>query len=456
MDSSKQRPTIDLPLDQLIEHALSELQRLQYSRRSLRRYRTVWTRLIDFAREHQLGNVLSEPLAHRFVEAYRLNSPDDTARRDNWRLHVVHLVKILCAFARDGLLERARTDMKRLQPPASMRRAIEDYAQYARNRRYHSDTTVREATTTITRFTNFLASHGVPSLDQLQPVDIVSFIASRERLGRKAQSHLAYNLRSFLRFLLLRGFVGQDFCPVLPRIPVPRDALVPSVWEPELLEKLLQAVDRTSPKGRRDYAIMMLAARLGLRVGDIRALRLDDINWRSATIELIQTKTRAPLTLPIPAEVGEALIDYLQHSRPRVAYREVFLRSSPPFTPFATDTHLHRVIRYWKEFAGIRFRSKQHQGMHSLRHTLATRLLREQTPFHVISEILGHASSASTMIYAKDRAMPQVRGKHGQFGVQVGALLIPAKQRMDRVGVPQIVHARPFARPAVVDATTQK
>ncbi len=401
MDSSKQRATIDLPLDQLIEHALSELQRLQYSRRSLRRYRTVWTRLHDFARERELGNVLSEQLAHRFVEAYRTSSKENTTSRDRWRLHVVHLVKVLCAFARDGLVERDRADRKRVQIPASMKKAVEDYGQYARNRRYLSESTVRAAITTAIWFANYLESRGVLSFDQLQPADVLSYVASRQRLARKTQSHLVYNLRSLFRFLLLRGFVAQDFCPVLPPIPVPHDALVPSVWEPELVEKLLQAVDRSSPNGKRDYAIMMLAARLGLRVGDIRALRLDDIHWRIATIEVTQSKTRAPLTLPIPAEVGEALIDYLQHGRPQVAYREVFLRSTPPFTPFATDTHLHRVIAQWRQLAGIRFKSKQRHGLHSLRHTLTTRLLHEQTPFHVISEILGHASPATTMIYAK-------------------------------------------------------
>jgi integrase len=100
-------------------------------------------------------------------------------------------------------------------------------------------------------------------------------------------------------------------------------------------------------------------------------------------------------------EVGLALIDYLRSGRPPSQRREVFLCLTPPFEPFAERNNLHCVVKYWRELAGIEFRAKQRAGLHSLRHTLATRLLREQTPFHVISAVLGHASAATTFIYAK-------------------------------------------------------
>ena len=107
------------------------------------------------------------------------------------------------------------------------------------------------------------------------------------------------------------------------------------------------------------------------------------------------------LRLPLPEEVGEALIDYLRFGRPKTEYREVFLKLNPPFRPFSADDHLYNMVTHWRCAAGIKFHSRQRKGLHSLRHTLATQLLREETPFHVISEILGHASTASTLIYAK-------------------------------------------------------
>jgi integrase len=187
----------------------------------------------------------------------------------------------------------------------------------------------------------------------------------------------------------------------LPVVHVPCDATVPSVWDPELVIRLLKVVDRSSPKGKRDYAILLLACRLGLRVGDIRTLTLDDLKWETATVEIAQSKTLEPLCLPLTEEVGEALIDYLRLARPQSDCREVFLTLTSPFQPFCGTDNLHRIVQFWKDLAGIRFRTKQRHGLHSLRHTLATQLLREQTPFHVISEILGHATTASTLIYAK-------------------------------------------------------
>ena len=95
------------------------------------------------------------------------------------------------------------------------------------------------------------------------------------------------------------------------------------------------------------------------------------------------------------------MIDYLKSGRPQTDLREVFLTLTPPFVPFSETNNLHGIVKHWKDLAGIRFRTKQRHGLHSLRHTLATKLLGEQTPFHVISEILGHATTASTLIYAK-------------------------------------------------------
>jgi integrase len=214
-------------------------------------------------------------------------------------------------------------------------------------------------------------------------------------------SHVASHLRLFLQFLFLRNILPRDFSPLVPKVRVARLDTVPSVWDSELVAKLLEVVDRSSPRGKRDYAILLLAARLGMRLGDIRTLKIDDLHWRVATIEIAQAKTGAPLVLPMSEELGLALIDYLKSARPLSQRREVFLNLTPPFEPFAERNHLHYLVTYWRQLAGIKFRTKQRRGLHSLRHTLATRLLHEQTPFHVISAVLGHASPATTFIYAK-------------------------------------------------------
>src|SRR5215472_4034623 len=108
-----------------------------------------------------------------------------------------------------------------------------------------------------------------------------------------------------------------------------------------------------------------------------------------------------PLSLPLTNEVGEALIDYLKSGRPQTAHREVFLNVKPPFDPFIENSNLHHIVKYWRQLAGMTFRTPQKRGVHSLRHTLATRLLEKGTPLTTIAEILGHTSLESTRIYAK-------------------------------------------------------
>lgn len=401
MDQSNDPVASDMPLEQLVACALDELGTLFYSRRTLRRYRTIWRHLISCCREWSLEEHVSEELMTRFLDRYRIRVGERIKPSDGWRRHIVIGLKMLGNFARQSCLERSRVYTPLLKVPALMKKPLQDFEQYCRDRRHHRPSSVRERIQTLTVFLDFLGSRNLSALDQMQPADLSAFATFLGRTRPGSVARVLSDVRVFLRFLLLRGLLQRDLSQAVPTIRRPRDATIPSVWDPELLARLLQAVDRRSPRGKRDYAILLLACRLGLRLGDIRALTLDELKWDAATIDITQSKTGAPLCLPLTEEIGAALIDYLKSVRPQSDRREVFLSLRPPYPPFAESTHLHHVVTYWRSLAGIQFRTKQRHGLHSLRHTLATQLLREETPLHVISEILGHASSASTMIYAK-------------------------------------------------------
>jgi site-specific recombinase XerD len=401
MEHSTHQVSSRLSLEQVIAGAVGELERLQYSRRSLGRYRVVWRHLIVFGHEMSLGDEYSQKLAKQFCTAYQMREGERLNSRQAWRRHIVFALKVLEDFAHDGHVERTVTDMQKIQVPAPMNRTLRDYELYCRDRLHLRPTTLRERMREIAIFADFLGSRNITFFDQIQPADLCAFVTSQHRLVAKSVSRIVSDVRGFLRFLLLRGLLQRDLSHVLPVVHVPRDATVPSVWDPELVTRLLEVVDRTSPKGKRDYAILLLACRLGLRVSDIRTLCLDDLKWETATIEIKQSKTLAPLCLPLTEEVGEALIEYLRLGRPQSGHREVFLTLNAPFQPFCETANLYHIVENWKARAGIRFRTPQRHGLHSLRHTLATRLLHEQTPFQVISDILGHASTASTLIYAK-------------------------------------------------------
>ena len=398
MDSHNKARLDYLPLGRLVTRALRHLERLGYSRRSLRRYDKIWRHLVAFAEERGFRDEFSEDLAADFAEDCR--SHGDACR--GWRRHAAFGVRMLGDFRRDGRIERSRTDRRKLNIPPAMRKPLRDYEGYCRDRRHLRSSTIAERIGELAKFLDFLGSRGVQTLPQIQAADLTAFLALLERYRPKTISRIVSGVRLFLRFLTMRGILLQDLAQTLPKVRVPSDAAIPSVWEPELVVKLLEAVDRSSPVGKRDYAILLLAARLGLRVGDLRTLTLDDLDWGAATVTITQSKTAAPLRLPISEEVGEALIDYLRFGRPETErYREVFLRLKPPIAPFNQNNDVYCIAKRWRELAGIRFRSPQRKGPHSLRHTLATQLLREQTPIHVISGILGHATTASTLIYAK-------------------------------------------------------
>jgi site-specific recombinase XerD len=204
-----------------------------------------------------------------------------------------------------------------------------------------------------------------------------------------------------MRFLCMEGIVSENLSEHVPKVRVPRGARIPSAWSSDDVEAILAAVDRSSPKGKRDYAILVLACRVGLRVGDIRSLCLDKLRWDSDRVELVQVKTGVPLTIPLTEEVGEALVDYLQHGRPTTKHREIFLRVNAPIEPFASNDNLHHIITFYRQRAGIGLDRPGCKGMHSLRHSVATRLLEVETPLEIIAGVLGHLSLESTQIYTK-------------------------------------------------------
>ena len=301
-----------LQLGRLVAEALVEIERLGYSKRSRCRYRAIWKHLIEFSRQNKLGEEFSPDLAARFLEEYRIGNwqmdgPDDCSRR-----HVECGVKALADFAKNGSMERTRTAVQAIYLPPAMQNTLRDYEQYGKDQLHLRPSTLQARRTDLTIFLDFLHSRKARTLDQIQALDLSEFVSARDHLKPETVARNVSDVRSFLRFLTMRGILQKDLSAKLPKIHVSRDATIPSVWDQEFLVRTLGAVDRSSAKGKRDYAILLLACRLGLRAGDIRTLKLDDLRWAESTIEIIQAKTSEPLTLPLTNEVGEALIDYLR------------------------------------------------------------------------------------------------------------------------------------------------
>jgi integrase len=149
------------------------------------------------------------------------------------------------------------------------------------------------------------------------------------------------------------GEISTDFAAKTPMVQARKQTRIPSVWTEEELKKLINAIARENPKGKRDYAIILLACRLGLRCTDIKNLRRENFHWGDKVLVLRQSKTKEPLTLPLTSEVGWAVIDYLKHGRPKFDSPFVFLRHLAPFGPFAEGDHLHQIIADYMKLAHL-------------------------------------------------------------------------------------------------------
>jgi site-specific recombinase XerD len=228
---------------------------------------------------------------------------------------------------------------------------------------------------------------------------IRSFILEhvRGRSGEYARL-LATALRSFFRYLFLCGDLSTDLSVAVPTVRKCRHASLPVFLSPQEIERVISATDRSTLTGRRDYAVLLLLARLGLRAGEIALLELDDIRWRSGEI-LIRGKGRMLEPLPLLADVGEALAQYLRKDRRESDSRRVFQRVYPPFHGFAGPAAIGHIVRL--ALSRARIHRSGRGAAHLFRHGLATQMIRRGASLAEISEVLRHRSLNSTAVYAQ-------------------------------------------------------
>lgn len=284
--------------------------------------------------------------------------------------------------------------------PPPFRQAFQAYYDDGQQRGFRP-TTMKNAQLYIPRLLNYLIAQGVTDVTGITPAQISTFLTSLQGYAPRTVAHYSCHARCLLRFLYQHGELAEDLSASVPPAPIRNYTRIPTVWTRDEVERLLAQVDRGSPRGKRDYAILLLAARVGMRVGDIIRLTLDDLKWEHKRIEVLQSKTGQPLVAPLLDDLGWALIDYLKHARPVSAYRQVFLRLTPPYAPFVSHDNLHHIITRYRRMAGIQRLQHQPAGFHTLRHSLATQLLADDVPLSTISEVLGHACQQSTEVYAK-------------------------------------------------------
>jgi integrase/recombinase XerD len=390
----------NLPLQDLITRLEKELYRLHYTEQTVKYYRRMWKRITSFF-ENEGVDYYTEEVGMRFLDKqYNFFELEKSGKLTQSIINAFRVVRMLGDFQQHGSILRRYYKQKKLLKNNEFQKILQHYVSYCQQREY-SNITQNHYKKITEKFLSFLESQGVVKCSDITAKNLFDYINTLLGYNYKTVELHLCALRSFLRYLYSNELHSQDLTETLPSIKARKQNRIPSVWPPEHVTKLLDAIDRGNPGGKRDYAMMLLVTRLGLRTMDIKHLKLDHLKWRDNRIEFVQSKTSKMLSLPLLPDVGWAIIDYLKNGRPKVESPYVFLRHLAPLEPFSDEDRLHQILVKYMKLAKIPISPQKRKGMHSLRHTLASRLLEENTPLSIISDILGHVSSDSTAVYLK-------------------------------------------------------
>jgi site-specific recombinase XerD len=347
--------------------------------------------LSDLARwlgRHNLPHAeLNESVANHFLEGRR--------RQGRLRNGDASTVRHFLEHLREKGAIRSCEPTADESPLATLRR---QYANYLEKERGLAAVTVVGYWPFIRRLLVERFGDGPIPVRELVPDDIARFLLRHARSGSpKVAKLMVTALRSFFRFLFRHGQTECDLAGAIPTVPEWRLAEVPKYLEPEEVERVVHACQRDTAVARRDHAIVLLLARLGLRASEVIALELDDIDWRAGVLK-VRGKGGSHDSLPLPAEAGEALANYLRHHRPPCTTRRLFIRTRAPHQGFANPSSISTIVARALKRAGLQ---PDFMGAHVLRHSLATGMIRSGASLDEIGEVLRHRGANSTEIYAK-------------------------------------------------------
>ncbi|MDL2302360.1 site-specific integrase [Lachnospiraceae bacterium OttesenSCG-928-D06] len=311
-------------------------------------------------------------------------------------IRAVELIAVYAATAKIPVLLSYDSNTEKELPDA-YRNAFEGYVDWLGSEGLAPATvTQRQSRNSI--FLEFLVSKGIRELNEMEPGILYDFVHRLEGYSNRTINLYILILNDFLRYLYLQGLMLQDLSKVISTV-MKRDERLPSIWKKEEIQSYLSVIDRATPIGKRDYAVSLLAIRLGLRGCDIRELKLKDFDWKNNSINICQKKTKEPLSLPLLEEIGWAVIDYIKNARPKTEYKNLFVRMTPPFTPY-NSYNFQTLIDKYCHAAGIDCENRK-QGLHCFRHSLATQLMNDQVPVQMIRSVLGHKNVQSVKEYLK-------------------------------------------------------
>ena len=386
------------PIEALATEVIEKLEQLNYAHNTICGFRTSFNRICAFARERD-ELYFSEEFGKEYLREkcccitdYFLKTFPPKAKQ------AIRSIRLLGDYQLHGVIIRRIVKRKGYVKPPQFEEALTAYEKECENNEY-SRRGMRTRLQRLFFFVDYLSLCKVIDVSEITPKIISDYVITICPKHEKSIAAILTTLRVFLRFLYLNRYTEKNLSLSVPKQNRYYYPSIPSTWEPAEVKRMLDTIDQGSPVGKRDYAILLLVANLGIRAGDIKALKLSDLDWTAKTITISQEKTKVEVTYPILHNVGWALIDYLQNARPVCESPYLFVRLHAPYEAFGENANLHNIITKYTRLAGITVPHGKRHGLHSLRHSLASTLLEQGTSLAVISEILGHVDSKSTSVY---------------------------------------------------------
>ncbi len=388
----------------LSEAVIGELKRLGYASGTIKSYQRLYQKLLRYAGERRIHHHSVE-MCHRWLKDSFGIDPTLVVRRNEHEYKrnaylPIRVCQCLTEWQLHGCLPlKKQGKLAALELPRQFKESYDSYVALCREAGYSKSGTYTKLNR-IKRMLLFFDQHEVSSIQSITAGRISEFFRSQIELDSRTVATMLSASRVFFRHLYRKGFTQEDLSGKLPVVKANRKYRLPRIWKQEDVLSVLNSIDRGSPVGKRDYAIMVLITRYGLRSADVKSLKLSDLRWSENVIELEQSKTLNLLRLPLLRDVGWAIIDYLQNGRPHSEYLEAFLTCTVPIRLFGQNSSaLNAILAKRVRQAGVRISSEIPKGMHSLRHTLASKMLANDVELPVISSVLGHVTSEATSLY---------------------------------------------------------
>ncbi len=397
MDKEKERDHIchrKMNIPELIAACKEFLVSHGYSSYVLRSSQWIWNQLLKYADKNG-ESVFSVRLGEDFAKDHYGISKEDI--NHGYKATVLRTLRMLSDYQLHGVIYRSAKRKHFKWPKQFERLFTEHICQYSQG---VCQSTVVRTRYDLERFAEYLDHQGVKDFGDVRISDIHGYTASLQQYSQSTVGNILIRVRALCKYAFEKGYHPKDLSLLIRNVRCLKNNYVPTTYTQDEIARLLNAVDRGNAIGKRNYAVLLLAVKFGMRAGDIRDLKLENLKWDTGHIEFTQNKTEEIVNLPMLEDVGFAIVDYLKNGRPHTDSTNLFVDHRAPFQGFSCNNSMYGIMGKYLKIAKIKTEHRN-RGIHALRHSLASTLLEENIPLPVISEILGHSVSNDTSTYLK-------------------------------------------------------